>query len=831
MADIRIVAEVVGANKVNALVNSTKKLESQVKNLGNAYLSGKIGPEQFNKGLTELRKSANALYPTHQKASAVVTKLAKDYITLTKAQQQEAAATKAYVQARREAIAMNQRFNQEKKLEELRVKQATQSLNAYTVASRASSVAQQAATKGNNQLGVVVQQTGYQVGDFLVQIQSGTNPMVAFGQQATQLVGVLPLMAGSLGMTTAAAIGLSTALGIGIPLLTAIGAAFMRSRESAEDAAGGIETLEDRLKSAKNATSSLSAEIERLNMRFKDTAEQAFSNAVKETTDAITEIQGKLNTLFDDGPKRGSSNVARGYREEIAALNELLSARRIDLETYIQTRAELARIKELEENRIASVKLFFEYAQRDLQLATERRKAVDAIRAAVDGELKSLGDQIALNNEILKFGKDSVEVATLRAAQEREAYRQQQISNDIVGNKLTLVMAEYDVYVKTTEQLSASEDKAKGLGAALRDAASAMSSLQGFSDGLDKALAVSVAKVEALKRGSDAVIAGQIAGRRVDLESRIDATVASGVDRGIVERMFGGDRDKISQIEASETQRKALEEAQREADRAAKKADKDSPLEKLQKELDLQRELVGQSEAYVKVRQALGDDYAKTSPKIISDLQAQYAETQKLIEIEEQRQSIIGKVESSMESALMSIVDGTKSVKDAFRSMAAEIIKELHRIFVVKRITGMIAGTIGDASSMAGGNFFSGIAGKPVAQAMGGAWMKGVQMFANGGVVDSPTMFGHSGGVGVMGEAGPEAIMPLKRGANGKLGVSVEGGSGAVNVTNNINVTGGSDPAAIRMEVAKLMPQITSATKSAVIDARRRGGQMKAAFG
>ena len=831
MADIRIVAEVVGANKVNALVNSTKKLESQVKNLGNAYLSGKIGPEQFNKGLTELRKSANALYPTHQKASAVVTKLAKDYITLTKAQQQEAAATKAYVQARREAIAMNQRFNQEKKLEELRVKQATQSLNAYTVASRASSVAQQAATKGNNQLGVVVQQTGYQVGDFLVQIQSGTNPMVAFGQQATQLVGVLPLMAGSLGMTTAAAIGLSTALGIGIPLLTAIGAAFMRSRESAEDAAGGIETLEDRLKSAKNATSSLSAEIERLNMRFKDTAEQAFSNAVKETTDAITEIQGKLNTLFDDGPKRGSSNVARGYREEIAALNELLSARRIDLETYIQTRAELARIKELEENRIASVKLFFEYAQRDLQLATERRKAVDAIRAAVDGELKSLGDQIALNNEILKFGKDSVEVATLRAAQEREAYRQQQISNDIVGNKLTLVMAEYDVYVKTTEQLSASEDKAKGLGAALRDAASAMSSLQGFSDGLDKALAVSVAKVEALKRGSDAVIAGQIAGRRVDLESRIDATVASGVDRGIVERMFGGDRDKISQIEASETQRKALEEAQREADRAAKKADKDSPLEKLQKELDLQRELVGQSEAYVKVRQALGDDYAKTSPKIISDLQAQYAETQKLIEIEEQRQSIIGKVESSMESALMSIVDGTKSVKDAFRSMAAEIIKELYRIFVVKRITGMIAGTIGDASSMAGGNFFSGIAGKPVAQAMGGAWMKGVQMFANGGVVDSPTMFGHSGGVGVMGEAGPEAIMPLKRGANGKLGVSVEGGSGAVNVTNNINVTGGSDPAAIRMEVAKLMPQITSATKSAVIDARRRGGQMKAAFG
>jgi hypothetical protein len=56
------------------------------------------------------------------------------------------------------------------------------------------------------------------------------------------------------------------------------------------------------------------------------------------------------------------------------------------------------------------------------------------------------------------------------------------------------------------------------------------------------------------------------------------------------------------------------------------------------------------------------------------------------------------------------------------------------------------------------------------------------------------------------------------------------GGSDAVNVVNNINVTGGTDPAAIRQEVAKLMPAITNATKTAVIDARRRGGQMKAAF-
>lgn len=59
-----------------------------------------------------------------------------------------------------------------------------------------------------------------------------------------------------------------------------------------------------------------------------------------------------------------------------------------------------------------------------------------------------------------------------------------------------------------------------------------------------------------------------------------------------------------------------------------------------------------------------------------------------------------------------------------------------------------------------------------------------VSAFANGGVVNGPTHFAMRGGVGLMGEAGPEAIMPLARGADGKLGV--RGGGSMVNVTMNI---------------------------------------------
>jgi phage-related minor tail protein len=57
--------------------------------------------------------------------------------------------------------------------------------------------------------------------------------------------------------------------------------------------------------------------------------------------------------------------------------------------------------------------------------------------------------------------------------------------------------------------------------------------------------------------------------------------------------------------------------------------------------------------------------------------------------------------------------------------------------------------------------------------------------FAAGGIVHSPTLFGMRGGMGLMGERGPEAILPLARGPDGRLGVQADGG-GTVNVTVHI---------------------------------------------
>ena len=71
--------------------------------------------------------------------------------------------------------------------------------------------------------------------------------------------------------------------------------------------------------------------------------------------------------------------------------------------------------------------------------------------------------------------------------------------------------------------------------------------------------------------------------------------------------------------------------------------------------------------------------------------------------------------------------------------------------------------------------------------AIGGA-LGSIMPFARGGVVNGPTLFPMARGMGLMGEAGPEAVLPLARGPDGRLGVRAQGGIAAqVNVTMNIS--------------------------------------------
>ena len=87
------------------------------------------------------------------------------------------------------------------------------------------------------------------------------------------------------------------------------------------------------------------------------------------------------------------------------------------------------------------------------------------------------------------------------------------------------------------------------------------------------------------------------------------------------------------------------------------------------------------------------------------------------------------------------------------------------------------------------GSLFSGLfSGGALPFAQGGVIAQGMPVpFARGGVIAAPTAFPLANGrTGLMGERGAEAIMPLTRGPDGRLGVAASGGSGAVHITFNV---------------------------------------------
>jgi lambda family phage tail tape measure protein len=167
-----------------------------------------------------------------------------------------------------------------------------------------------------------------------------------------------------------------------------------------------------------------------------------------------------------------------------------------------------------------------------------------------------------------------------------------------------------------------------------------------------------------------------------------------------------------------------------------------------------------------------------------------------------------------LEDGLSSVLMGTKSVAAGFRDMAISIIGDLMQIAIRAAIIKPLMTALGLPGFANGGGF-----------------MNGMQFFANGGVVGSPTMFGMAGGrVGVMGEAGPEAIMPLKRTADGRLGVAASGGAGGVqNVTVNVNVEGGTAQTnGDSGKASELGKAIANAVRTELVQQKRPGGLLAA---
>jgi len=142
----------------------------------------------------------------------------------------------------------------------------------------------------------------------------------------------------------------------------------------------------------------------------------------------------------------------------------------------------------------------------------------------------------------------------------------------------------------------------------------------------------------------------------------------------------------------------------------------------------------------------------------------------------------LGNLERGFSQGLRAAFDGLvlegRSLTDVLGGLAERMVNTAYSA-AVNPVTSQFGGMLADGLNSA----VSGL--MPFAD--GGSFSQGrVMPFAKGGIVSTPTTFAMRGGTGLMGEAGPEAIMPLARGADGRLGVRGAGG-GAVTVNMNIS--------------------------------------------
>ncbi len=176
--------------------------------------------------------------------------------------------------------------------------------------------------------------------------------------------------------------------------------------------------------------------------------------------------------------------------------------------------------------------------------------------------------------------------------------------------------------------------------------------------------------------------------------------------------------------------------------------------------------------------------------------------------------------------------------KANFREFTASILRDLARIFAKKAIfslLGMIPGVGGFLGLSSKGSVIGGPGGPPTTMpdsisltaAKGRAFAKNkIIPYAKGGIVRKPTFFqyasGGYGNFGLMGEAGPEAIMPLRRGRNGRLGVESSGG-GTTNVNVNVDASG-SSVQGNSAQASQLGKAIGAAVQTEILRQKRPGG-------
>lgn len=437
--------------------------------------------------------------------------------------------------------------------------------------------------------------------------------------------------------------------------------------------------------------------------------------------------------------------------------------------------------------------------QYESAVAGVNKQIVDAKKKAAGPaapmNLASFNDSKNQMNAVLSYYKSAdkeLEAAQKAGIISRESYTSQRIA--LLQQQATEVKSSYEAEISALEtakgKAGTSAAQRIQLDQKIADARANMVKAQQESDSEQKVIDLEETGRLARKTAATEAYVDQLERQRRALSLSGDRAAAS---LGMGDREAGRERD----LDASRD---------RFNDERAKLLDRRKTAPDKYTQENYERDLASLQEAESKYRDTVLENYDK-----ISDAQADWRKgatagfknyLESARDLSGQAKSLVTGAFGEMEDSLvnfamtgkLSFADFTKSViSDMARIASRQASSALLNSLVGAASTyftgggggnGLAAGSAGAVSSDLGASQ-AGYSSTYFPQADGGAWAGGVQMFANGGafangVVNTPTAFGMAGGqTGVMGEAGPEAIMPLTRTAGGQLGVRALNGGGS----------------------------------------------------
>lgn len=635
--------------------------------------------------------------------------------------------------------------------------------------------------------GQMVQQGGYQLQDFVVQVQGGTSVFTALGQQGSQFAGIFG--------PGGAVIGVLIALGavIGGTLSKSFQTFSRDLNQVSKDAKKAFEDLQkssDLISKAVSASLADAFKVSKNEMQlFIDTWEKldqkALGNQMKGVRSALkSSISGQEQSIFD--PNWNAASVMEGPKE-LERIFDTLTADTVPelVKQYIAANDQIAR-------STAGTKDLRDLARQKLMDSAKEIGIYDEIIQKQKDSAKVEKDKQDSGNDYImslidKYAKQDADRRKALSEQYGLLKDSKGITEDIIA--LNLASA-FDLAAGSASKIAVELNKALSPAMIIADL---LARANGGTGGLSQYITQGVLNTNSggrvpLAGGGPVAHWTMPAGSKPPPARPGDANLDGITDTDFntkdpTKKGGGGNKksgdDRIAALLREYDQKKRI--------------------------AGLTGEQLKQEQARQEVIKALGDDVAKYSEDYIKAKTGEILKAQELIAVEEQRKHIYDTIESSMNDMFMSFADGTKNVKEAFSDMARSIIKELYQVLVVKQAVNAIMG-------------FVGITNMPTVSTP--TVVNDAVISPNGQIIStSPDDF-------LIATKNPQALAHNVSGGN-----TVNNNTGGVTVHQSFNISG-SDAATVQRVLAQSMPAITAATKQAVIDSRRRGSsEMRGAFG